>query len=253
MLPSLAALFQGPFSAFHDRVLLPSQARGEVVPAHRLFTPDGLDEVLDRYAVEYMTPVYRRPDRRALMSQWSKYFLAQAVYVPVAANLLLDRRLPMAFDTLEVQLDELGLVERLVVPHEGEDIAAARGDTEARLRPLLDDLLDPAIDAMTMHTGIGCKALWSNVGHYYDYLIGQLQALPVPPAAVDDGARLMTLRHFGDGRRNPLYQQIRHVESDTGEIQRLRKVCCVRYKLSGVDYCGNCPLPAACVMRRDTA
>ena len=252
MLPTLAALFQGPFAAFHDRVLLASQAKGEVVPLRRLFTPQGLDEVLDRYAVEFMTPVYRRPDRRALMSQWSKYFLAQTIYVPVAANLLLDRRLPLAFDTLGVQLDELGLVERLVIPHEGDSIEVAQGDVEARLRPLMCALLGPTIAAMTVHTGIGSKALWSNAGHYYAYLMGQLQGMPAPPPAVDDGARLMTLAYFADGERNPLYQPVRYVENAEGEVEPLRRVCCVRYKLPGLDYCGNCPLPAACAMRRET-
>ncbi|MFC3291477.1 siderophore-iron reductase FhuF [Modicisalibacter luteus] len=251
MLPTLAALFQGPLAAFHDRVLLSSQASGEVVPVRRLFTPQGLDGVLDRYADEFKTPVYRRPDRRALMSQWSKYFLAQAVYVPVGANLLLDRRLPVALDTLGVQLDELGLVERLVIPHEGADIEVAQGDVEARLRPLMRNLLSPAIASMAAHTGIGGKALWSNVGHYYAYLIGQLQGQPTPPPAVDDGARLMTLPCFADGERNPLYQPVRYIESREGDIESLRRVCCVRYKLPGLDYCGNCPLPAACAMRRE--
>ncbi|MCG7599681.1 siderophore-iron reductase FhuF [Halomonas sp. McH1-25] len=253
MLPTLSALFQGPFAALHDRVLLPSQARGEVVPVQQLFSPQGLDEVLERYAVEFMTPVYRRPDRRALMSQWSKYFLAYTVSLPVAANLLLDRRLPVTFDTLGVQLDELGLAERLVVAHEGEGIEVAQGDVEARLRPLMDDLLGPAIAAMTAHTGIGKKALWSNAGHYYAYLIDQLQALPERPSAVNDGAHLMNLPCFADGERNPLYRPVRQVENAAGDTESLRRVCCVRYKLPGLDYCGNCPLPAACAMRREPA
>ncbi|TDX23335.1 ferric iron reductase protein FhuF [Modicisalibacter xianhensis] len=253
MLPSLSALFQGPLAVFHDRVLLTPQAQGDVVPVQHLFTPRGLDDVLDRYAGAFTTPVYRRPDRRALVSQWSKYFLAQVVYVPVAANLLLDRRLPVAFDTLGVQLDELGLVERLVIPHEGEHISVPKGDVEARLRPLMEGLLWPVIVSMTAHTGIGSKALWSNVGHYYAYLIGLLQDLPAPPPSVDDGARLMGLSCFADGERNPLYRPVRHVENADGQVESLRRVCCIRYKLPGLDYCGNCPLPAACAMRREPA
>lgn len=253
MLPTLSSLFQGPFAALHDRVLLTQQAQGEVVAARQLCSPDGLDQVLDRYAVSFMTSAYRRPDRRALMSQWSKCFLSQTVYVPVAANLLLDRQLPMTLDEVGVQLDEQGLVDRLVVPHEGQLVAAAQRDAEARLRPLMDDLLWPVIDAMAGHTGIAPKALWSNVGHYYEYLIGQLQGLSSYPEAVDEGERLMTLHCFADGRRNPLYQPIRYVEESGGDMQRLRRVCCVRYKLPGLDYCGNCPLPAACAMRRKTA
>lgn len=177
------------------------------------------------------------------MSQWSKYFLSQAIYVPVAANLLLDRQLPLALDQLGLLLDEQSLVTTLVVPNEGERVSGTDG--ESRLRPLMDATLAPAIASMAAHTGIAPRALWSNVGHYYAYLIDRLRELPSPPAAVDEGARLMTLRHFDDGARNPLYRPIRQVIDAAGEARCVRRVCCVRYRLPELGYCGNCPLPAA--------
>lgn len=257
MLPTLTPLFEGPFATLHDRVLLPYQAPARpvspagIVPARELFTAEGLDAILARYGAVHATPERRPPDRRAVISQWSKYFLSQAIYVPVAANLLLDRQLPLALDELGLMLDAEGLVERLVVPHEGTAIVAA--DAESRLRPLLNALLAPAITAMAAHTGIAPRALWSNAGHYYEYLIGQLQVSAKTSAGVAEGARLMTLRSFADGTRNPLYQPIRYVDEGAGQPRRLRRVCCVRYRLPELGYCGNCPLPAARAERCERA
>lgn len=257
MLPTLTPLSRGPLAPLLERVLLPHQASAEVVPARTLFTPAGLDKVLARHGAAYVQanrrpPERRSPDRRAVMSQWSKYFLSQAIYVPVAANLLLDRRLPLNLETLGVALDAEGLVTELVIPDEGEGIGGA-ADGESRLRPLFDALLSPTIAAMAAHTGIAPRALWSNAGHYYAYLIGQLEALPDRPAGVAEGARLMTLRVFGDGARNPLHRPIREVVDAAGEPRRVRRVCCVRYRLPELGYCGNCPLPAALAERSEEA
>lgn len=253
MLPTLTSLFQGSLAHFQDHILLPEQSPGDVVPARELFGRDGLDWVLGRYAEAFFEPasqpLERQPlDPRALISQWSKYFLAYAICVPVAANLLCNRQLPMVLDGLGVVLNEHGLVTALVVTDEGLPIAA-NNDAQARLRPLMDMLLAPAIDAMATHTGIAPRALWSNAGHYYVYLIDQLQALSVTSPAVTEGACLMTLGHFDDGKRNPLYQPVRQVRDAYGDSRCVRRICCVRYRLPGVDYCGNCPLPAALAER----
>nr|WP_297457651.1 siderophore-iron reductase FhuF [uncultured Halomonas sp.] len=256
MLPTLTALFQGPLADFGGRLLLPHQVSATPIPARQLFAAEGLEAVLERQIATYVDPAAgargcQPPDRRALMSQWSKYFLSQAIYVPVAANLLLDRQLPVALEELGVTLDAQGLVERLVVADEGRQVAGR--DSESRLRPLMDGLLSPAIAAMAAHTGIAPRALWSNAGHYYAYLIDQLQGLPNPPAAVAEGARLMALGHFADGARNPLYRPIRHVIDGAGESRCVRRVCCVRYRLPELGYCGNCPLPAALALPAEEA
>ncbi|MHB0775074.1 siderophore-iron reductase FhuF [Halomonas sp. WWR20] len=238
MISSLSPLFIGPLAAFKRKVVLPCEALQPVLPARELFTPSGLSEVLVRYGREYP-----QGDCRAVMSQWSKFFFVATVYVPVAANLLLNRQLPLSLDRLGLVLGMDGLVEALVIPHEGEPVADARA--ESRLLPLINDTLAPAIMAMAHHTGIAPRALWSNVGHYYEYLMTQLKARPDPPAAVVEGERLMALRQLADGSRNPLYQPIRYVQQENGEIGRVRRVCCIRYLLPGVGYCGNCPLDKA--------
>lgn len=243
MLPTLTSLFQGPLAPFQDCLRLSSQARDGVVPARELFNSDGLDWVLDRYAGQFAAADCQPLDRRALISQWSKYFLSQAIYIPVAANLLLDRQLPLALDELGLLLDDQRLVTTLVVSNEGQRVAGE--DAESRLRPLMDTTLAPAITAMAAHTGIAPRALWSNAGQYFAYLIDRLGELPNPPAAVAEGAQLMTMRHFSDGARNPLYRPVRQAIDGAGEARCVRQVCCVRYRLPDIGYCGNCPLPAA--------
>ncbi|KXS38203.1 MAG: ferric iron reductase protein FhuF [Halomonadaceae bacterium T82-2] len=239
MLPSLAPLFRGPLAGLDDRLRLPdAAASANTRAASALFSTDGLAPALAVFGRDYT-----RPDHRALVSLWSKYFLAQAILVPAAAALVLGRRLPMALETLALELDAAGRVARLVVPHEGEMIEA--DDPEPLLRPLLDRLLAPAIAVMAAHGGLAPRTLWSNAGHYYAYLIDQLRGQAWAAPGLGLGEALMARRVFADGARNPLHRPVRQVRDADGTCHTRRRLCCVRYRLPELGYCGNCPLPAA--------
>ncbi len=235
MIAALAPLYTGPLEWLRGRAILAGDAPAQTGAARDGFTPAGLDRMIRLHA-----PNYAPGDERAVLSIWSKYYLAAAIYTPVAAQLILGRALPTALDQIGLVLADTGEVEKLVLPHAGE--SAPPADASARFLALIDNNLGPAIDAMAAHNGLSPRVYWSNAGHYFHHLTSTLTAMPNPPTAVHETTRMMTLRRLADGRRNPLFRPIQPMTDSHGAHHMMRRVCCVRFQLDGLGYCGNCPL-----------
>lgn len=238
MIASLSPLFAGPLEALGNKLLQADEAPDHTVPAADVFTAAGLDRVIARHGKQYA-----HGDARAVLSQWSKYYLSAAVVVPVAANLILGRELPLGLDRLGLVLSPTGEVEQLVLPHDGSAVAAAAASS--RFLPLIHEVLAPAIGIMAAHASLSPRVFWSNAGHYFDHLAQTLAPTPGLPDAVNEASRLMHLRYLADGHRNPLFRPTHDVVDAAGARHRLRRVCCIRYRLERLDYCSTCPLPVA--------
>ena len=232
---SLTRLYAGPLKGMDRKLMTWDQAPETAWRAQDLFSRRGMAHLIQRYGAEH-----QHGDCRAVMSLWSKYFLALTTYTGVAHNLLADRQLPLALPRLGVVLGEDMLIDALVVEETSSPLIDTRA--EARFLPLIRDTWGPAITCMAHHSGIAPRALWSNLGQYVDYLVRQLHALPEARSGAALGERWMTLRELADGQRNPLFQPVRHRENAEGDIEPIRRVCCIRYLLPGLGYCGNCPL-----------
>src|SRR5699024_11022933 len=144
MIRELSALYTGPLAWLRGHALLAADAPADVVGARDVFTPAGLERMIDLHATNYPPG-----DRRAVLSIWSKYYLAAVIYTPVAAMLMNGRALPVALDEIGLVLGESGEVRQLVVPHAGE--AAPEIGTAARFLPRIDANPGPAIATMAGH------------------------------------------------------------------------------------------------------
>lgn len=235
MAQELAPLYAGPLAWLRGRTLLADEAPDTTLAASDVFTPDGLDRMIELHA-----PNYPPGDARALLSIWSKYYLAAAIYTPVAALVMLGRALPVTLDDIGVVPGATGEVWQLVLPHTGD--TAPEADAASRFLPLIDANLGPAIERMAAHSGLAPRVFWSNAGHYFDHLAQTLITMPGVPPAAYDVARMLQLRHLADGRRNPLFRPLQDMTDAQGARRRMRRLCCVRFRLPGVDYCDNCPL-----------
>ena len=231
----LDRFYAGPLKGMDRKLVTWDQAPTATWAARDVFSEPGMVQILKRYGAEH-----QHGDARAVISLWSKYFLALTTYLGAAHNLLAERQLPLELSRLGLVLGEDMLIEALVVEDTTTPLATTQAET--RFLPMIRDTWEPAIACMAEHTGIAPRALWGNLGHYYDYLISQLYTLPGAQARAETGGRLMTLRELADGQRNPLFRPIRYRESSAGDIERTRRVCCIRYLLPGLGYCGNCPL-----------
>ncbi|WP_136248817.1 siderophore-iron reductase FhuF [Halomonas borealis] len=207
------------------------------IPARRLLDPTYLDALFDRFGAQY-----GHGDRRAVASLWSKWHLSTLCAHGLAANLLLERDLPLGLDELRLDQSPEGQTTGLHLNHAGRPLGDLDGLT--RFATLLDGHLTPLIEALASATGASPKVFWSNAGNYFEYFASALPSHPMAsPHGAEEAHRLMASRHLADGRRNPLHRPVRYVEPTTPESpSRIRRLCCIRYLIDELDYCGNCPL-----------
>ncbi|MEQ5837048.1 siderophore-iron reductase FhuF [Marinobacter sp. NFXS9] len=233
---ALAPLFVGDFSHYREVLVLTDDPR-PAIAARSLLTPDGLEQVLARYA-----PNRPEADRRALTSQWSRAYFLRLIVPTVAASLILNRELPVELARLSVVLDDEGEPAAFKVPHEGSLWSRPPVDPFERFDTLLAGNFAPLIDAMSCHVRVSRKVLWSNAANYFEWLISAMARFRVPEPMLRDGRDLIDSPHRPDGSRNPMFQPVRYVERETGPSPlRQRRQCCIRYLLPELDLCENCP------------
>jgi ferric iron reductase protein FhuF len=236
VIPALAPLFIGDFEHYRDVLVLPDDPR-EGVPMRTFLTRHYLSDVLTRFGTAYPDS-----DPRGLASIWSKYYVTKLILPVVAASLILDHRLPLQLDHLQLILDEGGLPAAFKLPHPGQRWTPGPTNAFERFDGLLNHHLSPLVEALARHARLSPKVLWSNAGNYFEWLLGVL-ATAMPHADLSHGHQLLNARHVPDGRRNPLYQPVLYLKVDgQNETRRQRRVCCIRYRVNGLDYCSNCPL-----------
>jgi ferric iron reductase protein FhuF len=237
MIPALAPLFIADFAHYRDVLVLEDDPR-PAVPLRTLLTPDAFGSLLNRFGAQYPDG-----DRRGLASIWSKYYFIKLIPPVVASSLILDHRLPLRLEQLQVMLDEQGMPLGFKLPDPGQRWACAPTDTFQRFDELIEGHLRPFIDTVAPLARLSSKVLWSNAGNYLEWLLGVL-ASAIPQADLSQGRDLLNAPNLAQGLRNPLYQPVRYVQiAGQAALRRQRRVCCVRYRVGGLGCCENCPRP----------
>ncbi len=253
MPPLFDALYTGPLDGLTPPRVGPLDT--PALPMRALMAPERLEAEFERFGAGYAD--HREPgappepgDRRALASLWSKWHFGALLAPYLAANLLLERDLPVGLDDVGVCLTAEGRTECLQLAHAGRPLGSLDGFT--RFSTLIDDHLTPLITRLAALSGASAKVFWSNVGNTFEHFLSALEAHPMAhPGVAAEGQRLLESRTLPDGRRNPLYQPVRYVQpaakgdAPPEPVRRVRRVCCLRYLLPELGYCGNCPLPKA--------
>ncbi|MFC7368836.1 siderophore-iron reductase FhuF [Vreelandella zhaodongensis] len=237
MPPALTTLYLGPLEGLLPPVLGVPPDGPYTLPAWKLLSPSYLTPLLERFTLQY-----GRGDRRAVASLWSKWHFSSVISAALAANLLLERDLPLGLDDLHLELTPEGQTRRLWLHHAGKPLASQ--DAFTRFSTLIEGHLTPLITTLAQLSGASPKVFWSNAGNYFEHFAEALQAHPLAEADVAEPAReLMANRHLPDGRRNPLFQPVRYLQGTHGtKTERRRRLCCIRYLMPELGYCGNCPL-----------
>lgn len=205
--------------------------------------------VLDGLLARYMASFGAGADRKAAASIWSKFLFSLVSTPTLIANLLLERALPVLPEQLRVELGERGEVARPWLCHGGEPLTSLA--PQERFALLFDGLCAPLIEALAALSGLSPKVFWSNLGHYVEYVGQTCSRHPRLSAAGEPLLRFLDLRFLPDGRRNPLYQPVRYLDLGGEAPTRVRRLCCVKYRLPDEPLCGGCPLepenrPAKC-------
>ncbi|MGP1615398.1 MAG: siderophore-iron reductase FhuF [Pollutimonas bauzanensis] len=235
MIAALAPLFVGDFTHYRDALVLRDDARPSI-PLRDLQKHEGFERVLREYGVDYPDG-----DRRALASEWSKLYFIRLLPPVLAAAIMLDRRLSLDVDRIEIVLGARAEPLAFKLPDAGDVCVPTLGDPFAAFVPLLDHHLEPMINAWARHSKLSPRVFWSNAGNYFEWLVNALTAR----ASADQVAparAILASPHRPDGRPNRLFRPLRYIDQDVNTPWRQRRVCCVRYLLPGMALCANCPL-----------
>ena len=235
MLSELATLFSGDLARYRNVFVAAGDPR-EAISGAQFLQPQMLSELMMRFRPQFATA-----DQRGLASIWANQYFMRLLPPVISAALLLDQRMPLRLEQLAIIVG-LPLVFKL--PGSCEPLPPPQNPFE-RFAHLLDDNLQPFIQALCAHTGVSAKVLWSNAGNYFEAWLGQLQKRSEQPELLLDGQRLLSAAQRPDGSRNPLYAPIRYIDIEHADGQvrpwRQRRLCCIRYVLPGVELCPNSP------------
>jgi ferric iron reductase protein FhuF len=238
MLLGLHSLFSEDLARYRN-VFVHADDPREAISGPEFLQPGTLSTLMARFR-----PQFAAADQRGLASIWINQYFNRLFPPVISAALLLNQRMPLRLEQLAVVVDDQGLPLAFKLPGGCEPLASPETPFE-RFAHLLDDNLQPLIQALCAHTGVSAKVLWSNAGNYFEAWLGQLKSRTQQPQLLVDGERLLASPRRPDGSRNPLYAPIRYVEIEHADGQvrpwRQRRLCCIRDLLPEVKLCPNCP------------
>lgn len=227
-------LFSGPLARVPAPLIGP-EAPPAAMAAERLREPARLRSLLERFGGAGVGH-----DLRGLASQWSKWYCNALLGPALAVDVLLRRQLPLGPGCVHVCLDDDARPQRLCLTHAGD--RTWQTDPAERFAFVLDHLA-PLIEALATTSGAAPRVFWGNAGNAFEHALGLLERHPwASPDAASAGRTLLAQRYLAGGRRNPLHRPIEYCVAPCGTARRTRRVCCIRYLLPGVGYCGSCPL-----------
>lgn len=195
---------------------------------------EGFGEQLGRFAGHYPGQ-----DLRGIASLWVQWYLV-TVWPPLAAaSLLLGAKPQLDAGATALVIDEEGKPAGLALP-----ATAPTGRAGVGLESLARDQAAPLLDNAAAAAGMSPRVPWSNAINVLGWFLDELDQLGEHEASML-GRDLLLRPRWSDGSRNPM-----HVPAGLSTSARpQRRVCCLRYRLDGVDYCGDCPISSR--RRRD--
>jgi len=238
MIKIFADQFTGPLAELADHFFLIREATTDFEPALQIFDPDRLDSILKSFAKRY-----EEPETRAVASQWSKLYFSRLILPSAAAAILFDWQLQLDISHMYVALDSDGGSIRFGLPSKGNRTAIK--NPRERFSFLVDAHLHQVIPVLSDVSGLPRKVLWSNAGNILENVVQRSASiLGSEHFGVSDGHHYLAERRFENGKTNPLFEPVRYIDND-GEIQRKRRICCLRYFIPSLSVCKTCPLEKA--------
>lgn len=235
MIPRLVPLFCGPLLPYADKLQLTAAGLG-ALPAGYFFREAQLGEFMDR-----LQDHHQARDRRALVSIWSKWYFTSFLAPVLAANLLLDRGLPLRLGDVRIRLDDNGKPQGLTMADDGHSVKDVLGFE--RFADLIEGHLQPVIEVLAVVSKASPRLFWSNAGNTFEFATTRVELHPLfRQHATAPAHQVLSSRLRPDGQRNPLFAPVSYRDIGEEEPQRLRRICCIRYRLPGVGYCSSCPI-----------
>ncbi|WP_213993704.1 siderophore-iron reductase FhuF [Sodalis sp. dw_96] len=232
----------------HENMPGPACA-AEIAENFLLTAPDNkkVHSVLDLCAqdtalavLEPLLRINQGGDRAAVISIWSQWYFALLLAPWTRINMLYDWQLPFLPQSIRFTQSENAVPDRFILADIGRAVPPCEGT--ARFEELIDRHLAPVCRTLSRLAGIKPGLFWNNAGirlaHGVDMALQQ-------GADITRAVEFLAMRTLADGTPNRLYQPVREIPQPSGPPKIIRRLCCLRYKLAGLEYCPGCPLVEA--------
>ncbi|MDQ7881962.1 siderophore-iron reductase FhuF [Atlantibacter hermannii] len=199
--------------------------------------PDTFNALMAAYGDHIYAQHTDQPrETKPLKSLWAQWYIGLLTPALMAAVVMHPTGLRLSPDLIRVRFHETGRAETFwidVYPHP----PLAQYSLRERMEYLTGEVLRPVVDALEESGDINGRLIWSNAGYLIYWFLGELK----PRLGEADWQALRQACFFEktrlDGRDNPLY---RTVVPREGLL--VRRTCCQRNRLPGVQQCGDCTL-----------
>jgi ferric iron reductase protein FhuF len=220
-----------------DFIKLNELAPREAVTLAEWRNPAKLHELKEIYANHIYQKQPAQPhEGKPLLSLWAQWYLGLMVPSLLLALLTQKEALDLSPEHLHVEFHETGRAACFWLDVWQDDVLTAQGDIP-RIEALIQQAMQPVVDALEATGDINGKLIWSNTGYLINWCFGEMIPLL-------GEARISALRQFcffekqlSDGSDNPLWRTV-----VTREGLLVRRTCCQRYRLPDVQQCGDCTL-----------
>lgn len=173
---------------------------------------------------------------KPLKSLWAQWYLGLLVPPLMLALLAGERAVDISPERIHVTFHETGRAARFYLDVR-EDLSATLQPPRQRLEKLWTAGIAPVIDALEASGDINGKLIWSNTGYLVNWFLGEMRGMLGEEHYASLRHACFFDAHLSDGRDNPLY---RTVVPRNGLL--VRRTCCQRNRLPGVQPCGDCTL-----------
>lgn len=248
MIAELAPFFPGQLRAFGEGVTAQPAAR-DAWPGTRLLEPDALSRRLAQYGA-----TLGGGDPPAIASWWARRYCLLVLPPVLVAAAVWRRAAPVALPQVQVAFAADGRIQRLHLESESMDRPGAwpaQDSLDACLAPLTREQFGPVFAALTGVSKVSPRVLWSHAAE----IAHRVGAALLPHPALDGERRAAIaewlVRETGDsGAVHPYRSPYRPARPPSAgahatpapSTDRVRRVCCLKYRLPADDYCGVCPL-----------
>ena len=222
-------LFVGPLAFWSGSLAFRDHA--DAVDAGVLADKGVFDDLVSRFAQSHPNA-----DRQAVASFWSQHYLAKLTIVLTTFCLAAEQPLPLDFTTLRMRFcAEKGTP---LCFHLRCDAPARPG--QALVKALYEEQVAGTVAQLRRHSGLSARLFWENAGAYGMWILGEIARTRPALAPVAE-----TLLADATWPRSGC-AMLAHLKSAALRAEPARRrVCCLRYKLPGIDRCaGTCPLAA---------
>ncbi|XBS70054.1 siderophore-iron reductase FhuF [Acerihabitans sp. KWT182] len=218
-----------------ESFLLTAPKDEKVYSASALCSPETAQALM-----EPLLRMYRGQDRAAVISIWSQWYFALWLAPWARINMLYDWQLPYLPHNINFTQSENAVPDKFILADDG--VALPPGQGPARFDDLVEEHLTPVCRTLSRLAGIKPGLFWNNAGirlaHGFD--MAKEHGADITRVADWLSTRILT-----NGLPNRLYQPMREIPQPEGPPKIIRRLCCLRYRLSGLEYCPGCPLVEA--------